>query len=386
MRLMHKMELSLTGLAIMALLGCEDPQSLNNRSVVNNPFVQRTDTLSQVVGMAGLQDSVNWATVSRLEIGSLPGYKTGIHFKILLDNTLVDSVVFDSVYVRFERDLLYRSDPNDQTLPGPVDVNLYDARNVAPDAASDTWGDLLSTTQMTFGDGDTTLIIQLDRDSVLSTLQYDSLKVMDLALNIPASPGLMQRFYSVETAFQPKVYFKYAAPDTTISRIIVYDAPVVSWNPAELDTLNYQYVSALGAQKLQVLLNSDSLNFPAGEVLQHVIKAQAVFTVDSAASRIYLQSKVDSIPAMALNLRQLDADTCNCNSLSFNFKAGDNGQTSFLITSIMQAAVAEPNRTTSFFIRPLNAGLTPGLLAIPKNQTGQPVMKVIVTSARVEAP
>ncbi|MCF7800441.1 MAG: hypothetical protein K9N34_00340 [Candidatus Marinimicrobia bacterium] len=388
MRFRRKMELSIIGLAIVAFMGCEDPQSLNNISVVDNPFVQRTDTLSQVVSISAFQDSVNWSNVSRLVMGKLPGYNTGIHFKILLDSALVDSVTFDSVYVRFERDLLYRADPDDQTVPGPVDVNLYDASGMTPDAESGAWGSPIRTIQMSFGGNDTTLQIDLDRDSVLSTLQYDTLKTMEFAMNLPTVTDIIQRFYSAETAFPPKVYFKYPTLDTVISRNILYDASVVSWNPADpgLDTTQFEYVSVLGAQKLQVRLNSDSLTFPAGEQLQHVIRALATLTVDSTASKVYLQSKVDSIPAVALTLRQLDADTCNCNAVSFNFKSVDSGQTNYTVTSIMQEAVAEPDSTTSFFIRPLNAGLDPGLLAFPKNPAGQSVLNVVVTSARVGKP
>lgn len=388
MRFMQKIELGIIGLVIVALFGCEDPQSLNNLSVVDNPFVQRTDTLSQVVSITAYQDSVNWSNLSRLIMGKLPGYNAGIHFKILLDSALVDSVTFDSVYVRFERDVLYRTDPDDQTDPGLVDVNLYDARGITPDAESGSWGTLLSTSQMSFGDNDTTLTIYLERDSVLSALQNDTLKVMELAINLPNATDLMQRFYSVETAFSPKVYFTYPTLDTVISRKIVYDAPVVYWNPADpgLDTTQFEYVSVLGAQKVQVRLNSDSLTFPVGEQLQHVIRANAMLTVDSTASKIYLQTKVDTIPAVALQLRQLEADSCNCNAVSFNFKSGDSGQTNYAVTSIMQEAVAEPGSTTSFFIRPLNAGLDPGLLAFPKNPTGQSVLNVVVTSARVGKP
>lgn len=388
MSIMHKLGLSIAVLVTALFVGCEDPHALNNISVVDNPFVQRTDTLSQVVSITAFQDSVDWSKMSRLVMGNLPGYRTGIHFKIRLDSSLVDSVTFDSVYVRFERDLLYRSDPNALGIPAPADVNLYDARDIIPDAETDSWGTLLGTSQMQYGEADTTLVIHLNRDSVLNTLRYDTLKVMERAINLPNVSDIMQRFYSVETAFPPKVYFTYSTLDTVISRNLLYDASVVFWNPADpgLDTAQYEYVSVLGAQKIQVRLNSDSLLFPVDQQLQHAIRAQAMLTVDSVNSKIYLQSKADTIPAIALNLRQLDADTCNCNSVSFNFKSDDNGQTTYTVTNIMQEAVAEPTSRTSFFIRPLNAGLDPGLLAFPKNPTGTSILRVVVTSARVGKP
>ncbi|MCF7796305.1 MAG: hypothetical protein K9N11_04580 [Lentisphaeria bacterium] len=388
MRFMHKIEVKLIGLAIVALMGCEDPQSLNDTSVVNNPFEQRTDTLSQVVSIKSFQDSVQWSKLSRLVMGMLPGYNTGIQFNILLDSSLVDSVVFDSVYVRFERDLLYQADPDNMSVPGPANVNLYDARNLGSDADPSTWSSPIGVTQMTFAETDTTLIIHLNRDSVLSTLQYDTLKVMELAMNLPDVTDRIQRFYSAETAFPPKVYFSYTSLDTVISRNFLYDASVVTWNPAApgLDTTQFEYVSVLGAQKLQIRLKSDSLTFQGSDQLQHVIRALATLTVDSTASRFYLQSGIDSIPAVALSLRQLDADTCNCNTVSFNFKSGDSGQTNYAITNIMAEAVAEPDSVTSFYIRPLNAGLDPGLLAFPKNQSGESLLDVVVTSARVGKP
>lgn len=386
MRISRRTKYGLLGLALMAWMACEDPQSINNLSVVRNPFIQRTDTLSQVNGLTEIRDTLAWTSVPRLFLGSLPGYKTGIYFSIVLDSNLVDSAAFDSVYLRFDRDQLFQNDPYASGYPASSNVRLYDARDITPDAQTSVWGNLLSSSTMNFGANDTTLIVYVNPDSVMHVIQYDSAKTMTFALTADGT-DFIQRFYSYETSFPPKMYFHYPATDTTLTRYVGYDRAVISWNPGELDTTNYKYLSVLGAQKLRVSLNTDSLVIDPSEVLQHVIVANAILSADSSASKIYRQTKTDTIPpAIALTLRQLKADTCNCNSASFNFHNSDIANRAFDITNIMYESISVPEDSTIFFIRPVNAGMNPGYLAIPKNQSSDPVLKLIIHSARVVTP
>lgn len=386
MRFSRKTKYGLLGLTLMAWMACEDPQSLNNSSVVKNPFILRTDTLSKINSLTEMRDTLVWTSVPRLFLGSLPGYKTGIYFKIVLDSNLVDSASFDSVYLRFDRDLLFQNDPYAIGYPGSANISLYDARNVTPNAETGEWGNVLSTSAINFGVNDTTLIVYVNPDTILSVIQYDSAKTMTFALTSDGN-DFIQRFYAYETAFPPKMYFHYPSLDTTLTRYVGYDKSVVSWNPGELDTTNFKYVSVLGSQKLRVSLNTDSLLIDPEETLQHVILANAILSADSSASKIYRQTKTDTIPpALAITLRQIIADTCNCNSASFNFHNADIGSRSFDITNVMYESVSVPEDSTIFFIRPLNAGMNPGYLAIPKDQSTDPVLKLVIHSARVVTP
>ncbi len=373
---------------IIVWAGCEDPQSINNLEVVKNPFIVRVDTLRTITNIQTERDTVAWNTLTRLFVGNLPGYRAGIQFKVLLDSSIIDSIPFDRVWIEFQRDFLFPATPG---APSPATGSLLLSRvnGVTPDPMTSVWGDSVQAVPLSFEDGNDSLLVPLNLDSVFSTLRYDTSKTMTFTLST-ARRDFIQRFYSVETSYPPLINYHFTDSDTsehTVVQYVLSDATVFAWVPQELDTLNYAYVSALGSQKIKFSFRADSLLFDTEHLLQHILSASVIFNPDPTASSIYPEnmSTSDTTPRLTLTFKQLEADTCECNRLDFAFYMSDIDSL-LNVTSSLTEAVASPDSVISFYVKSHYAGFTPNLLAFPRQALSDSSMWVIINSARVETP
>lgn len=340
------------------IVSCDEPQALEDSEFSYNPFSFKKDTVNIIQTTSNGRSSIDWGSHLRAWVGETKYYKSGFDIRFVLPDTSLDLSTADSILLYMRHTISFAEDGNDTLVSTYMNTAFSRTDGQTIDILNSAYGLPLGIDTMNVKENNSYWTYKLPAGTITSTDSSVGLGVF------PAEAGVLSSIYGSGSSIGPSLLFYFHEPDSagndSATAVTVLSDTLHMYleeQPGVFDRTNYQYLSQLSRDSIDIQLDISSLA-PTGDTLVHIISSSLLPAIIDSASSLYISGSLDSLQTYYLQVLDYDA------SVAASITLGVDEDPSNEIGSIIQTAINDGRPTIDLVVRSNHIGYDPGFIAV----------------------